>query len=41
MSVNGVEVTDLTSLETSLRNGVNKVKTLLNRIENTLALRAE
>ncbi|MCW1921116.1 trypsin-like peptidase domain-containing protein [Luteolibacter arcticus] len=41
VSVNGTEVTDLASLESSLRNGVNKVKTLLNRIENTLALRAE
>jgi Do/DeqQ family serine protease len=40
-SVNGSEVTDLASLETALRNGVNKVKTRLNRIENTLALRAE
>jgi Do/DeqQ family serine protease len=41
VSVNGTEVTDLASLETALRHGVNKVKTLLNRIENTLALRAE
>jgi S1-C subfamily serine protease len=40
-SVNGAEVTDLGSLETALRNGVNKVTTRLNRIENTLALCAE
>ncbi|HEY1121643.1 MAG TPA: PDZ domain-containing protein, partial [Haloferula sp.] len=41
IAVNGTEVSDLSSLETALRNGVNKVKTRLNRVENTLALRAE
>jgi Do/DeqQ family serine protease len=40
-SVNGTEVTDLSSLETALRNGVNKVQTQLNRVQSTLALRAE
>ncbi|MEK7952127.1 trypsin-like peptidase domain-containing protein [Luteolibacter soli] len=41
IAVNGTEITDLSSLETALRNGVNKVQTRLNRVENTLALRAE
>ncbi len=39
--VNGVEITDLASLSAALRHGVNKVTTLHNRTESTLALRAE
>ncbi len=41
LSVNGREVTDLATLQDALRTGINKVKTRLNRIEHTLALRAE
>jgi Do/DeqQ family serine protease len=41
VSVNGAEIRDLQSFETALRHGVNKVKTLLNNVEHTLALRAE
>ncbi len=41
VTVNGTEITDLAALQSALVNGVNKVKTRLNQVENTLALRAE
>ncbi len=41
VSVNGTEITDIPSLESAFRSGINKVKALLNNVPHTLAIRTE